>query len=223
MNHSVVKKVIPVFLAALSTTCSYGVSFGFEAISNNSGVSDSVAAQLVAEVTSGSFSGDDTVDFKFLNIGAINSVITQVYWDDDANSPFLLDLVNINESAGVSFSEGASPPVLPGGDTISPPFVVSFSADADPQGGVPNNGVANTTDGSEWVEVQFTFQSGFDFQDVIDGINSGLLRMGIHGQSIGEDEESDSFVTSIPDGGTTLLLLGSGLAALALLSRRIRA
>ena len=52
---------------------------GFEAISNNSGNSDAVALQLSADITS---DGPGLISFKFNNAGPIESVVTDIYWDD---------------------------------------------------------------------------------------------------------------------------------------------
>src|SRR5262245_4244183 len=76
------------------------------------------AAQTSVEVSAAA--GGQAL-FTFHNEGPAASSIADVYFDDGA----LLAIAFIVNGPGVSFSQGASPPDLPGGTLISPPFVVT--------------------------------------------------------------------------------------------------
>ena len=115
------------------------------------------------------------VDFLFTNIGPLASSITDVYFDDGT----LLGIASITNTPGlVEFSQLASPPDLPGGNNLVPPFstTTGFSADSDPPAqplGV-NPGEALT--------ITFDLMPAGTHQDVVDELASGVLRIGIHVQ-----------------------------------------
>ena len=162
-------------------------------------------AQMFVDVSD---PGGSQVLFKFTNIGPDASSIADVYFDDGA----LLGIASIDNSCpggGVSFSQPATPANLPGGHTVSPPFVTTdeFSADSDPP--VQPNGV----NPNEWLGITFNLQTGQDFDDVIADLASGDLRIGIHVQAF-PDGGSESFINGpiIPAPGAILLSsIGVGL------------
>lgn len=166
-------------------------TIGFTKITNNG--PDDVASQLFADVTD---AGSGQVLFKFSNTGPLDSVIAQIYFDDDnsvlSNMSVLPD-TDPATSPGVAFSSGANPANLPSGNTVSPPFVADFAAGADNP--APQNGVNPT----EMVGILF---DGV-FANVLADINSGALRLGLHVQAIGQTGNSDAFV-SVPEPGTAL-------------------
>lgn len=183
--------------------------FPFARITSNS--AEDVAGQLLMEVTEFE---STKVKFRFTNdaTDAIRSSITRVYFDDGD----LLGIEDIVTSDGVSYSKGASPGNLPGGNVLDPPFVASvgfFSGDADPP--VYPNGV-NESD--EWLEIIFELVGGGTFQTVLSQLGDGTLRVGIHVQGIGVDEDSDSFL-AIPAPGS-VLLASIGLGAIGAIRRR---
>ena len=79
----------------------------------------------------------------------------------------------------------------------------------------------------ETLTITFNLVAGQDYDDVIaalalSGANPGVdvaggLRIGIHVQGYAGDT-SEAFVNRVPDGGTTMSLLGLGLAGIGLLA-----
>ena len=140
--------------------------------------------QLFVEVVDQS----DQVEFIFTNIGPEASSITDVYFDDGT----LLGIASITgEIEIVEFSQLASPPDLPGGNNVVPPFVVTagFSVDSDP----PTQPLG--VNPGEMLIVTFNLQNGGTHQDVIDELASGELRIGIHVQGFSSGG-SESFMNN---------------------------
>jgi hypothetical protein len=128
----------------------------------------------------------EQIDFIFRNEGLELSSITDVYFDDGT----LLGIASIFNNPGrVEFSQLASPSDLPGGNNVSPSFVTTtgFSADSDPP--VQPLGV----NPGESLTIRFDLQSGGIFDDVINELDSGELRIGIHVQGFSSGG-SESFI-----------------------------
>lgn len=202
------------------TSAEAGPIFGFNRITANAGTD--VASQLTVEVNdAGTSLGFHLVDFIFRNNGPLASSITDVYFDDGT----LLGIVQIVDSGGgVSFSQGASPDNLPGGNAVGFDTTAGFSADSDPP--VQPNGV----NPGEWLRIRFALQWGVDYQDTLDAIQLGLeqggvhgsLRFGLHVQGLAGGE-SDSFINGTPISAVPLPTAGAmGLAGLALVAGRRR-
>lgn len=155
--------------------------------------------------------------FTFSNTGPEDSSITQVYFDDGSYLSF--DSLD-DSAAGVEFSQGASPPELPGGNNLLPAFMttdgLSFGSDPPTQPNGVNPG--------EWLAINF----GVDpFVNLQDQIASGALRIGIHVQGFGNGG-SEAFIlggpvditnTSIPAPGS-VVLAGIGIALIGLMRRQ---
>jgi hypothetical protein len=160
------------------------VELSFYRITSNSGVNiESQLHCVMSEVN------PTTVSFKFTNAVGVNSSVTEVYFDD---GPFLQVAPTILQFGTNFTGGGANPPNLPGGETLSPPFNATqiFSADAT---GNPSNGISTASD---WLDMHFTLVSGKTFQDVVDALISGEMRVGMHVRSIGPSQDSDGFVNN---------------------------
>jgi hypothetical protein len=156
------------------------VTLGFECITNNNPVNAATGeAQFFVDVISGK---NDRVEFLFRNSGPIQSVISEVYFDDNATLKKIVDIVN---EPGVKFAKGAHPGNLPGGHGIDPRFDVTPGLLAEAVNPAPHRGV----NPGEEVGLLFSLRHGRTFEDVLDAIESGDLRVGIHAVAFGGSQK----------------------------------
>ena len=198
----------------------------FYGITSNDSTGNAVAdgvANLRAEVSD---IGESLVRFKFTNNSNYSS-LTDVYFADGA----LLGISGVASSSGVSFTGGsASPPDLPGGNSVSPAFqtTAGFLADADSP--PTKNGVQNSDATGEWLAIDFSLKSGKTFADVLTALAlpgsiptaaTPWLRVGLHVQSFAGGF-SESFINSpIPEPEIyAMLLAGFGLVGFAARRRK---
>jgi hypothetical protein len=191
------------------------VTYTFNGITNNNAGDTTVGeTQLSVNVTD---AGGGLVRFELLNAGPAASSITDIYFDD---AGLFADLNTIQESAGVSFSEGASPGNLPGGNSITPKFTVTTGLLADSDPPVQPNGV----NPGEWVAVYLALAAGQTFADVLADLADLSLRIGIHVQGF-FGGGSESFINNpspipLPP---AVVLLGTALAGLSFFRIKRRA
>jgi len=168
---------------------------------------------------------NNQVLFVFRNTSSVASSIADVYFQDGT----LLDMGNVYESAGVSFVEPAGN--LYGGVYLDPQFIVTkhFSARAtDP---IIANGVSAS---SEWLGIVFDLKNDLTYSDVINAManwkyaggefskkdpNAPSLRIGIRAEGVAGDRQGSSYINTVPE-PSLVLLLGIGLGAIGLVSRR---
>jgi hypothetical protein len=166
--------------------------------------------------------GLGSVNFTFWNNVGIASSIADIYFDDGT----LLAIASITDSGGVAFAGLANPENLPGGNDASPPFTTTQGFYADSDSPIISRGVNAA---SEWVKINFSLQDDQTFADTLNSLNNGSLRIGLHVQAIGTQEGSDSYINKtgggspdpdVPDGGSTIALLGSALLGVGFLRRK---
>ena len=214
-----------IFLAIFIAGPAHALQFGFTHITNNNAGDVTIGeTQLFVDVTD---AGSDQILFTFSNFGPADSAITKTHFDDDA-SVFNTNGIAaiIDGDPGVDFSIGTNPAQLPGGGSITPAFgeVIPPGSDiktlanfwAGSQGSPPG------VDPGESLGILFDLED--DFDSVINALNSGNLRIGIHVQAF-TSGGSESFVNNGPTPNpipepATMLLLGCGLVGLAGFGRK---
>jgi len=188
------------------------VKYTFVSVTNNNPVDVATGQeQLYMEVDS---VAGGKVSFTFFNKGSEACSITDVYFDDMTRAVLALPMV-ITSSSGVSFSQDASPPDLPGGQTIG--FTADYSADSN--NGPPGT-MANGVNPGEWLKIVFSLKSPATFGDVLTELHPFVntdLRVGIHVQGF-EGDGSESFIAvPVPPavwGGAALLSMLGGFQAI---------
>lgn len=214
-------------MAGMSLTAQ-AATIDFGCITNNdiSGTSCAVAAaQLSATVSD---LGGGQVLFWLVNTGTQSSSVTDVYFDDNDSNRYLgsiTGLIDADEgvggSSGVDFSLGASPGELPSANTASPAFVTSSGMSADSDAPVAHKGV----NPGEYLGITFSLGSGVSYDDVLAGLSSGALRMGLHVQAFnGGFSESMVNESYFPPSAVPVpaaaWLFGSGLVGMMVAGRR---
>jgi hypothetical protein len=172
--------VVNVLKDTPETTPAASERIGFYCITNNSPVNAAIGeAQFFADLTK----VGNEVEFRFENTGPEKCTIGQVYFDGSV----LHGITSIINPAGVDFEKGANPGDLPGGNSITPKFETTPGLLAGADNPAPQNGV----NAGEHVGLVFSLSAGCDFQDVVDAIQSGELRIGIHAISFAPEADKD--------------------------------
>ncbi len=144
------------------------------------------------------------ITFTFRNIGPAPSSIAEIYFDDGS----LLAISEILDSPpDVDFKLDADPLNLPGHELADPPFQASLYFSLQPENPEPYHGV----NPGEQLSIIFDLINDQTFTDVIDELNSGQLRIGIHVIAF-ENGGSESFVNT-PE-PTSIVFFSLGILAI---------
>jgi len=192
---------------------SFAVTVGFENITDNSGIAASLSPLFELNVVA----DGDKVDFTISNFGLTDQpFINSIYFDD--NAAVLAAIFAIPNNADVSYFNDTPPENLPSGNTIGFEADWEFTADPPPSKTGINGGESGT--------FTFSLVVGKTIDDVIAALVANDLRIGIHVQGVGFDNQySESFVTITPSPSavpepSTYLLFALGLFALAVVRRK---
>jgi len=175
------------------------VTYGFYCITNTNHT-DALIGQSQLFVDVSDYAANQIL-FTFRNIGLSESCIAQIYFDDGS----LLGIAEILDNPPtVDFQQYASPPDLPGGETVDFHVTAGFLAEADNP--PPKKGV----NPYEEVGILFNLKNEGTFQDVLDELQDATLRIGIHVIDFASGG-SESFINNlteqpIPEPASLLLL-----------------
>lgn len=193
------------------------IPVSFSCVSGNS-VTDCATGEAQFSVNVSDL-GSNQVLFEFTNAGPAASSITDVYFDDGTLLG-IAALIDEDDSFGGSFGDpgvdyslGASPPNLPGGNSVGFVVTAGFAADSDPP--ITANGV----NPGETLGVVFDLQVGRVYADVIDDLTTGELRIGVRGQGFTGGGSEGYVNLPVPEPGSAMLI-GLGLGILGRQKRR---
>ena len=193
-----------VALCCLSTADA--VIFPFEIFTNNGEFNNDPAAVFKIDVTE----DNGQVNFVFYNDSTIDCSISRIYFDGGDN----LSLDEIINGPGTNFGPVyPGPGNLPAGKTLNPPFIADREFNIGAVQPPPKNGLNG--DSGEWVQIKFDLING-TFSDVINDLNTGELRVGIHVQAF-PDGSSESAINYTPEPASICLF---ALGSLFLLRKR---
>jgi len=179
--------------------------YQLETFTDNGLYSDSSELKLFVEVSRGT--EDYLIDFTFHNQSRMDSSIAGIYFD----SALPMALVEITAGPGTSFSRFAVPKNLPAGRDVKPAFLTNAGLSFDSDPAVPHNGIKP----GQWLTIGLAVADDGTFEDVIDSLNRGTVRIGTHIIAL-PDNSSESAI-NVPEPLTFSLI---AIGAVVLLKKR---
>lgn len=206
-------------IAALSFAGLAGAAtFSFTNITGNNATHAAAGeSQLSLDVLS---AGPGVAQFVLSNASSGMASSVRGIWIDNAGG-VLASIAGIVTAPGVVYTAGSSGS-LPGGESVS--FSATHALGLKASSPAPAKGV-NPGESLTWT---YNIAGGFAFADVIDAMNSGDLRLGLHLIAL-PNNGSEGFVTTPNDDDTPTdmipapmsgLLAGAGLFAVGARRRR---
>jgi hypothetical protein len=200
---------------AFNTAISQATIYPLDIFTNNGQYFNDPAVDLYMDVTS---LDKDKVDFTFYNNSSTPCTIVKIYFDN----LWLSKIKDIKNSPGTKFDEKFPwPGNLPSGNTIgfyADPELNIGAVKKPPKYGI--NAIVELKDqfDEEWVKVIFELKADRAFEDIIDELNNGSSRVGMHVIAFA-DGSSEGAVTGFhtPEPATVCIL---GLGGLGLIRKR---
>ncbi|MEG4305321.1 PEP-CTERM sorting domain-containing protein [Microcoleus sp. D3_18a_C4] len=183
-QFNLVKSILAVAgVAAVSAVSAAPASaFSFSNIASDNTSGDAYVNSFSFDVLD---RGSNNVLFNIFNNNkdksAADIFIAAVHFDTGSNTN-LLSAFGIINSAGVNFTNGATP--LPQTNNLATPWSTDFAA-----------GITGTRNGVQAGEVLGLSFTG-NYNNVVSALNNGTLRLGMHVRGIGKNGDSDVFVSS---------------------------